>query len=420
MTLHVYQIGVGDFGRYGFEKLIEIHRNFDRVDVKLEAFCDRDFDNAEKARKFAERNGIDVEEFTDVKEMYEKASGHEGKVMIYDAGPTEDHADNVYRSLRHGFFHLAEKPPSMTRKEHIKEKKLAEKENVMWKADFIERESPVVKKALELLEGKNIDRIEVFRESSVGIEKMLDPVARAGVKGGDILDKMSHEVYVLDMLEASGIEEKPEIQDAESKYFLPKKPGSEKLMAIHGGYTEEINEETATAMTSAAFNAEGADIRFNSSWLGPGRESRINAQKVRKITGHNLINKRFRELQEKAYPDEESRYFIVRGDRDLAGDMLNKKLFDLDTGEEVDLDYYLHDQLYRVIEKAVLQAADKESYSVNDKETDIFMNMLFDVRDKAVKGDFLEERRKSLEKVDNMIVEDRKVLETEEHESLAG
>jgi len=67
--------------------------------------------------------------------------------MVYDAGCADTHADNIYTSMQHGLFHLAEKPPSMNRREHLREKELAHRNQAMWKCDFIERENPVVKKS---------------------------------------------------------------------------------------------------------------------------------------------------------------------------------------------------------------------------------------------------------------------------------
>jgi len=49
-ALKVYQIGVGSFGKYGFEKLIELENEFETVDVELKGVCDSDFKNWRKPR----------------------------------------------------------------------------------------------------------------------------------------------------------------------------------------------------------------------------------------------------------------------------------------------------------------------------------------------------------------------------------
>jgi predicted dehydrogenase len=418
--LKVYQIGVGSFGKYGFEKLVELHNEFSPVNVELKGVCDSDFDNLEKAEKFAEANGIDIETFSTVDKMYNTATNEDDQVMIYDAGSADTHADHVYTSMQHGFFHLAEKPPSMSREEHLKEKKLAHKNQAMWKCDFIERENPVVKKTQELLEDQNINKIKVFRQSSVGVQKLLNPVERFGVKGGDILDKMVHEVYILDFIEEAGHSLSLDLKDAETEFFLPKDRGSEKLMTIDGNYTESINYRTATAQTKAVFDADDIEVELHSSWVGLSDETMMEAQKIRGEVDHVVVDRDYSETDEKVFIDEECRFFVVEGDVNLMGDMLHGKLYDLESEQQIPLDYYLHDQLYRVIEKSVLKASGKEAETISEKETDIFMNAVFDVKDAVSNGNFLEEREKVLEKIETMIIEDGKIIENKEAETLAG
>lgn len=419
-VLRVYQIGVGSFGKYGFEKLVELHNEFDPVNVELRGVCDSDFESLEKAEKFAEANGINIQTFSSTRAMYEAAIQEDEQVMIYDAGPANTHSDNIYTSMQHGFFHLAEKPPSMTRGEHLKEKELANKNQAMWKCDFIERENPVVKKTLEIIQDNKIDAIKVFRESSVGLQKLINPVKRFGVKGGDIIDKMVHEVYVLDFLEEAGYNFDLELQDSDVEYFLPKDRGSEKLMAIDGNYTESINYQTATAQTKAVFDAEGVSIELHSSWVGLSDEAKLEAQKIRGEVDHVVADIEYSEIDEKAFVDEECRFFVIEGEVNLMGDMLHQKLYDLESEEQIPVDYFIHDQLFRVIEKAVLKAAGEEVETISEKETDIFMNALFDAKEEISHGDFLDEREKALEKVESMIIEDRKVIENNESKTLAG
>ena len=418
--LKVYQIGVGSFGKYGFEKLVELHNEFGPVNVELKGVCDSDPESLEKAESFAEANGIDIQSFSSIKELYDMAKNETDQVMIYDAGPAHMHSDNIYTSMQQGFFHLTEKPPSMTRGEHLKEKELAHKNQAMWKCDFIERESPVVKKALEIVEDQKIDRIKIFRQSSAGVQKILKPVKRFGVKGGDILDKMVHEVYVLDLLEEAGYDFDIELKDASTEFFLPKDRSSEKLMSIDGNYTESINYQTATAQTKAVFESDGVEIELHSSWVGISEESMMEAQKVKDIVDQGVIDREYSEIDEKAFLDEECRFFIIEGEKHLAGDMLHKKLYDLEAGEQLPLDYYIHDQLFRVVEKAVLKASGEDVETISEKETDIFMNAIFDAKEEVSHGDFLDEREKALKKIEKMIIEDRKIIENKEAETLAG
>ncbi len=416
----VYQIGLGSFGRYGFEKLVDMHRHMKLPEVEMAGICEKDYEKREDAEKFASIHGVNLETFDHVEEMYNHASEQNETVMIYDAGPSQLHSRHIYESMSRGFYHLAEKPPSFDRDAHLKEKKLAEENEVMWKVDFIERESPVVKKALEILKGKKIDSIRVFRESSIGVQKLLEPVNRSGVKGGDIFDKMIHEAYVLDFLEVSESDLELKTRSSVSDYLMPYKIGGDKFMDLNGGYTEEL-EEAATARTSAELSAGETSIEFHSSWFGLSEQARLTAQRVEDITGETVVNEEHKTVDGRAFRDEEARFFIVKGERDLAGDMLHENLYNLDSGRKIDLPELMHDQLHRTIKKAILNASGMKTENISRKETDIFMNAIFDIYEGSTpQREYYEELDRSMEKLRNMIVEDDKILEHEESETLAG
>lgn len=414
--LRIYQVGLGSFGRYGFEKLVEMHNHLEEVDVKLCGVADKDFDRLEAAERFAESNGIDIETFTTDQELYDAASREEGDVMVYDAGPAEAHSSHIQRSLQEGFYHLTEKPPSLTRDGHLREKRLAEDSQVFYKVDFIERESPVVRRAIELLEDEDIESIKIFRESSAGVQKVLQPAERAGVKGGDVLDKMVHEVYVLDMLEAAGEEPALELEDAETRYFVPKQPGSERLMSIDGGVTREIDADAATGATKAAFRDGNARVELHSSWLGLSEEAEDAASRIQDATGEDVLERQYTRAGDAAFSSEEARFFIVEGSRSLAGDMLHRRLYDLDSGEELETPDLLHDQLYRVIERAVLAAkGETVDLEIGEREIDTFMTALFDARDRALENadDYLDELEAANERLQQLIVRDSELEEVE-------
>ena len=325
----VYQIGVGSFGKYGFEKLVEMHNHLKEADVEIAGVCDKDPNHLETAEKFAEANNIDIESFRNTDQMYAHAEDQNAQVMVYDAGGTSTHATHIYESMQRGFFHIAEKPPSMTREQHIKEKKLAKKHGVMWKVDFIERENSVTQKTIEIIDGKKIDALKAFRESSTGIQKMLEPAKRSEVKGGDILDKMINEIYLLDILEASKGDYSTSLESAKA-FFMPKTQTSDSMMNIYGSKTRNI-EDAATARTSATLSSENTSIEINTSWLGVSNNSReIEAE-------HNLelVESSYTGAGDKAFLDEECLFFVVEGEVNLLGDLLHGRLYNLDSEDEV-------------------------------------------------------------------------------------
>ena len=412
----VYQIGLGSFGRYGFEKFVDMHNHLKEADIELAGVCDKDPERLEDAEKFAEANEVEIESFRDTDEMYSHAEGQDCSVMIYDAGSTSTHPTHIYESMQRGFFHLAEKPPSMTREQHIKEKKLAEKHGVMWKVDFIERESPVTRKAVKIVDGKKIDNLKAFRESSAGIQKMLEPAKRSGVKGGDILDKMIHEVYLLDLLEASKGDYSTELEAADS-FFMPKTQSSDSMMNIYGSKTRNI-DEAATARTSVTLSSDDTSIEINTSWIGLSNDSR----EVGAEYGLDLVESDYTAAGGKAFLDEECRFFVVEGEVNLVGDLLHGRLHDLDTGEEVETPDLLHDQLYRVLKKGVLNAAGERTDDISEKETEEFIDALFDIRDEAVNssGKFFDELEKSQKVMRQKALDDKKIRDAEESSTIAG
>lgn len=423
VDVKVFQIGLGSFGRHGFEKFVDMEEHFPEVDVDIVGVADTDPEKPESAENFANVHETSIETFHDAEKLYKRAEeidSAENNIMIYDAGPTSSHSNHIDESIHRGFYHLSEKPSSMTCEEHIREKKLAESRDVKWMVDFIERENPAVKKTLEILQDEKLDEIKVFRESSMGIQKLFNPVKRAGVKGGDILDKMTHEVYILDFLEATNNKFELELDSVQTKYFMPKDFNSEKMMTINGGYTKSINQKTSTAMTKARFTSSNTSVELHSSWLGISEEAKNLDQEVKQKIGEEIVDKEPIQEENKVYTDEEARFFVVSGSKHLLGDMLHGKLYDLQKQKEIKTPDLLHDQLYRVLENSIVETAGISKNPVSEKETNVFMNALFNVRDKATqKNDFWQELDKAHHKIDSKILQD-KTFEDKKTETIAG
>lgn len=415
-TVNVYQIGLGSFGRHGFEKFVNMHKDHSEVKVQLKGVCDSDHEKLEAAEKFAATHDIEIETFTGVDGMYDEIEEAD-EVLVYDAGPSETHSDHIFRSMRNEYYHIAEKPPSLTKENYIQEKKLAENHKVFWKTDFIERESPVVRKAVDMIEDKEISRIRVFRESSAGVQKTLDPVNRSGVKGGDVLDKMVHEAYISDFLKAADSKNNLEFKDRSINYLMPYRKGSDSLMDIYGGKTDTIDSKTATGQTKALFQSGSIDVELHSSWLGLSDRCRTLAHAFEGEIGEKIVKSETRSLNDSAYQDEEARFFIVEGEVNLLGDMLHKRLYNLENGEEVQTPVLMHDQLYRVLEKAVEDAASIRGAEVYTGEN--FLKQLFKVR-ADLDGDFFEELDSARTHLNSLVVDDKLLDVNSETEDVKG
>ncbi|MFB6144213.1 MAG: hypothetical protein ABEJ98_02780 [Candidatus Nanohaloarchaea archaeon] len=404
MTLKIYHIGLQGYGRLGFEHLVELV-NHGPVEAELCGVCSHDPDELESAEKFARAHEIEIQTFQDVHEMYTDASEQDGRVFVYDTGSSDTHSDNLYRSLQHGFYHLAERPPSLSREEHLRERKLSENSDVTWKVDFIERENPVVRKAEELLEGTDVEAIRTYRFSSKAVEAALIPQRRRELRGGTVLKQAINEVYVMDFLDAAGVEPSLDIESAETNYYTPFREGSDKLLSIEGGYVEDLDEKAAEADLSARFSAGTVEVEINSGWLGLSNRAMARISELQEISGHDFRHRDFVEADGRAFVDERAAFFVIEGDRNLAGDLIEGKLFDLESGKEIETDYRIHTPLYRVIEDAARDAAGQGKKQL-DVETDRFMDALFDAREQLDAGEYMEELKKANSRLESMVVED--------------
>ena len=417
VTVHIFQIGCRGFGRRGFEKLVDKERFFPE-DVVLEAVCEKDFEHRGKAEKFAEASGSEVDFYEDVDKLYDAADSVEGTVLIYDAGPVQRHSDHIQRSLRNDFYHLSEKPPSTTREQHIQERKLAARHDVHFKVDFLERENPAFRKAREVLEDVEIDSIKVFRQSSTGVRRMLQPVKKAHVNEGCTLDEMIHDIYVMDLIDPDSLN----LDKVENTVFMPKDVGSEKFLRIDGGTSGEISKRNSLGQVRANFSSGEVEISIDASWLGVTDSAGIWDRKVQEQFGEKLVQSEYLELDEKSFLDQKARFFVVEGEKNILADLLNFRLYDLDHGKEIEVDVYPRDQLYRVLEKAVVDTAEGDVEKPEEEKLDTFMNALFDVQERAAEesGDVFEELDSASELIRSMVVTDKAELDKEELKGVAS
>lgn len=405
MTVHIFQIGCRNFGRYGFEKILD-KEEYLPVDVKLEAVCEKDFEHREKAENFSKSMGKNVDFYDSVDKIYEEAKKKQGTVLIYDAGPTQRHHKHIQRSLKNNFHHLTEKPPSVTREEHIEERKLASESKVNYKVDFIERENPAIKKMKETIEEDKVEKIKVFRESTFGLQRSLKPIEHAHLNEGCVLDKIINDIYIVDL---ANIEEM-KIEKIRDTSFMPKNIDGEKVLQVNGATSRKIDENSSIAKVQAEFKSKDKEIFLSTSWLGTSEEAKIVSKKIKETFKNSLIKSEYKELNDNSFLDEETAFIVVEEKgRKLVGDLLNKKVYDVTHEKTIEVDVFPRDALYRVIEKAVLDAAGHDVTDVSQEELDVFMNGLFDIHEKAGEfdGEVLEALDKTSEKLESLFIPDK-------------
>lgn len=398
--LKIYQIGLIDHGRNGFEKLIEITQEKDSKAEFEGIFSDNS--ELKDAVKFAEANNAEIKTFRNLEKLFQDALQHEN-VLIYDAGPVSQRRDIIQQCRRFKFSYIGEKPSTMSKTEHLKIRELSDKKNFVWMVDDIEKENLAVLDAAKTINNQEIESIQVFRESTAGILRIYDPVKFQNVQGGDILDKMMRESYVQDF-----VEKDLQIEDIEITVFMPKTPNSDSFMTIHGSKTSKINQEAATARTCLNLKAGKTRVELNSSWIGISDKAFEKSREIKQKTGHDVLETSPRNIGENVISFEDARFFIIEGERNLVGDLKNQKLFDLDTGQQIERSTRIHDPMYRVMRKAVQNALNNEKPDVSNENR--FMKLIFDAREKGIERKLEADDYEELDKARSLIKD--LVLET--------
>jgi len=391
----IYQIGYGQWGSVAFEKFLQLKRSMNNIDIA--GICDIKPDRRAAAENTAKKAGLTIGTFSHSFDMYKDAIEKQKQgniILIYDAGPSELHAAHLIKSMEHGFFHVAEKPPFFSRREKRKIDELTEKHGGRWTVDLIEDESPVVKTALEYARANKIriKRIGAYRYNSIALKKLAFKEHRLGVTGGDLLDKLLHEAYLSRFLENY---RKAAIKKARCDFFMISSVEEPKIIGIHGKLPEK-KDEIATAQSSVEglFITKNAKIPFalGSGWLGVPDKIKTVVNRIEKQIGSVLIFSQIMSADGKSFADEELRIFTIEGTCGkskvmLLGDMKNKKLYE-NAGrkwKQLNLIELEGDQLYRVLRNAVSTAEGKEGFSITRKEIDFIMDIILEARKKILK-----------------------------------
>ena len=397
MSLKVLQIGYRGIGRKGLKALQKLE-NSEEVELEVVGLCENDFEKLEEAKKEHRESGIEF--FSDTETAYSEMDGFEDPVMIYDSGKVDNRSDNLFRSVEHGFYHLTEKPPALERDQHLSQASL---ESAMWKIDYLEQENPVIEKTKQLIENREIDSLEVFRVSSSGIQKYLAPVKFSDLKGGSLMNQLLHEKYVLNILENSSNQIRLDEYDLEAgfqPYFNKKK-----LQTVYNNPTTKVGSETATARLTISMDKD-PELKLHTCWLGSSEKLKDRVDELEDDLDHEIISSEPRELKEEVYLDQTARFFVLRGEKNLLGDLLNRKLFDLNKNQEIDLPEHETSELYRSMKKAAEDALNKNlNGSVKGKT---FLDFVFDVKEDLDGGSYLEEYNRSMELLERKIGRNKK------------
>jgi len=387
--VYVYQIGCGFFGKFGFEKLLQLSKK--HYFVEFNGIAEINPERRKFIKKKAEEYKTKLKIFDHTFEMYKEAYQKsmrlkdKNKIMIYDTSPSELHYSHLLKSMKFGFWHLTEKPPALTKEEFEQELKFPKK----WGCDFIEEENEVVLTAIDYLKRNKlkIKSIEIFRESSIGLQKILrGAFAREGIKGGCLLDKSIHEIYMFSFLNACKQEIKNiKLTKARANYLMIESLNKNNFLDIFGQLKKEISKDIATAesIVEGILETKKSKIPFklHSSWLGISEEGKKISNKLKKLTNYEFVRKKQEEGMKLPY--EDFRLFILNCDSViLYGEMKNKKLFVEKNKriKEIQLLYLKEDALYRMLEKFIFKILKVKETNLENMRN--IMKIIFDSKEK--------------------------------------
>jgi len=378
-VVHVFQIGYGKWGKIAFKKFVQLSKELRDVNLILEGICDIDPKARADLEKIMEKEKLKTKIFSYTQDMYNHASGM-SNVLIYDASPGELHTSHVLKSIEYKFFHLAEKPPYLTKEDE----EMVEKQDGNWGFDAIEYFNPAVLFAKRFLKEEriNILSVETFRYNSIGLKKILHGDHRYGVQGGDILDKAIHEIYLLDFFDSINMK----LTDSKIDFFMINSIENPKLvdirLKIFGG------KNPATAQSNINGLAGKVPIGIHTGWLGVPDLDIV--REIEKNTGKKIKFSKESEINGKKFLDEELRIFVIKGEKDgkpieMYGDMKHFQFF-LKGDEWKEITLEKNDQLYIVLRNAVYTTAGKEKFFIDRERIDLFSMFLFEARDKSLEN----------------------------------
>jgi hypothetical protein len=143
----------------------------------------------------------------------------------------------------------------------------------------------------------------------------------------------------------------------------------------------------AVTQTTAIFDNHDVGIKLHSSWGGLSKRCRKILDEYETKLGRRISTSGLKQGENFHFYDEEARFFIVKGEKNLLGDLFHNHLYDLDKNKIIDILNPESDTLYQSIKRAVMRAAGipvKQIVNVNNKERDHFINAIFDVRETAL------------------------------------
>jgi hypothetical protein len=377
-VVNVYLVGNGSTFKQSLECLTHIAKFSPKVSATVS-----------KVKTDALDTGSQIKTADSMQEIYRDARGKKGKVMICDLGKASERNTRIARCLKNGFSYLAERPSALRREDHLRQKKMAEEADIRWMVDHHERENPVVRRALQICSNEDVQSVQAFCQNSKGILTALKKYPKNSVRGGDVLTSMNHLIYGLDFVDVNTI------KSAEAEFYLPASPDS--LMSLDGGRKFEVDKRTATAQSKAELEGDGS-LTMHSGLLGASKEAHELASEIESGFGYNPINTQIVQAEGKAVKLEDARFFKVEGSRTLFGDLANGKILDLDSKEEIDPEPDSHSPLYRLLEKACMEAEGHGVFTVPQKERERFSKLLFDIRERF-DGSFENEINQSNKKL---------------------
>ncbi|MCD6229377.1 MAG: hypothetical protein J7K00_01070 [Candidatus Diapherotrites archaeon] len=424
MKLIVLQVGLGSFGKKALEKWCELDGQvIENTKIEFLGACDKNEYSREKALNICNDKNVFPALFSTRKAMFEHIAKTRKKydlVLVYDASSSSDHARHIQECIKLGFFCLVESPPYTSFSEEKQVMDLIHFVHVSnennfynkWLCCQTESENPVVLTVLDLLKKENqkIKSIETCRFSSIGLEKSAAPLFREGVTGGDLLDLLPEESYILRFFTDNPAKLDIFLENAKSDYLMVSNTQDQpSLMNCSGQEITRANMKEnppASAQTKVMLKINNTPVTLNSGWLGLPKEIKEKTESIGRQAKHNFISsgKTAMYLEEPVLKG--IRLLHIKLEKsELIGDLTHNALFSRHgkSWTKKKLVKTEGDGLSRVFSKTVSHILGKGKPSTSRIETEHFMHQILLAKKmiflKKMYSDPKYEANKTIEKI---------------------
>ncbi|MCK4883612.1 MAG: hypothetical protein KAS30_01950, partial [Candidatus Diapherotrites archaeon] len=256
-----------------------------------------------------------------------------------------------------------------------------------WLCCQVESENPVVLTLLDIIKKETkkqkIKSIETHRFSSIGLEKATAPLFRNGITGGDLLDLLPEESYLLRFFDDNPAKLDIFIEDAKSKYLMISNLQEQPNLINSSGHeltkTNMENNPPVSAQTKIMLKINDVPVKLNSGWLGLSTETKKKIKSISKDVKHEFISTHNASTYLEKQEFEGIRLIHIKLEKsEFIGDLSHNVLFSKTDAKwtKKKLVTVKNDELSRIFSKTISHIIGSGRPSTSRIETEHFMHQI--------------------------------------------